>query len=202
MGPRAREKVWVVRAGDGATVGEIVTRMREDAGRAVAEGRVFVGRRRVTTAALAVTVGDEVKVGAPPAVGGAKSAATRVRFVEGGLIGTVKEAGIPTVPDHAGASHSHVALVARELGRDAGSLHVTSRLDREVSGVVLFAGDLATASLLRRAREEGVYERRYLALAASRTLAEAGTWDGAIGAGRDPRHRAVGGADAKASRTR
>ena len=61
--PRApRQKRWVVREGDGRTVAEIVRRAGEQE-RAVEEGRVFVGRRRVTSGAEPVKAGDEVRIG-------------------------------------------------------------------------------------------------------------------------------------------
>ena len=196
-----REKLWVVRAGDGVTVGAIVTRAGEDPSRALAEGRVFVGKRRVTDPKLAVKVGDAVRIGAAAAAPSSPSKV--VRRVEGGVAFAVKEAGLPTVPDHAGAAHSLVALVARELGLAPEALVVTSRLDREVSGVVLFATTEAAAERLRAARAAGAYDRRYLALAAcAAPMPESGAWEGAIGNGKDPRHRQVDGVDAKASRTR
>lgn len=195
----AREKLWVVRPGDGETVADILARMGEEAKAAVEEGRVFVGKRRVTSAATKVAPGDAVKVG------GARPAETTkcVSFVADGVAAAIKPAGIPTVPDHAGASHSFLAAVARELGRDTGKVHVTSRLDREVSGVVLFALDEGAAGRLARAREAGTYARRYLAIAEEkRPLADEGVWDAPIGDGKDPRHRAANGPNAKASRTR
>ncbi len=197
----AREKLWVVRAGDGTTVADIVRRIGEDPVKAVAEGRVFVGKRRVSTETTKVAVGDAVKVGA---AAGRNVQLKGVLFVKDGMAATIKPAGIPTVPDHAGAAHSWVASVARELGRDPASLHVTSRLDREVSGVVVFALEAAAAERLKRARDEGAYARRYVALAFAEAgaLAEEGSWDAPIGAGKDARHRAAFGADAKASRTR
>ena len=85
---------------------------------------------------------------------------------------------------------------------------VTSRLDREVSGVVVFATTPEAEGRLRRAREEGRYARRYVAIAAAPadTLINVdqhgvGVWDAPIGAGKDPRHRAALGADAKEART-
>ncbi len=202
---RAREKLWVVRAGDGETVAAIVRRAGDDPAHAVAEGRVFVGKRRITDPSAKVAVGDAVRIGAPAEAtrSSARGAVRWVRWEKSGLVFAAKEAGLPTVPDHGGASHSLVAQVARELACEPGALHVTSRLDREVSGVVLFARDEAAAERLRRAREEGTYTRRYVAIAAcARPLPDAGAWDGAIGAGKDARHRAVGGDDAKPSRTR
>lgn len=230
----ARAKRWVVREGDGSDVAAIVRRMGEDPALAIAEGRLFVGPRRVSRGDQRVGPGDEIRVGrgslgtasrgpGAPRVGAAPAsrdaevapvsapslAAPVVLFERGGVLACVKPAGMPTVPDHDGASSSLVSVAARESGHDPADLRVTSRLDREVSGVVLFATTPAAEERLRVARAEGLYTRRYVALgcgaAALRGAAaqrEEGVWREAIGRGRDPRHRAVAGLEAKAAETR
>ncbi|MBX3201460.1 MAG: RNA pseudouridine synthase [Labilithrix sp.] len=116
----------------------------------------------------------------------------------------MKPAGLPTVPDRAGSAHALVAVVARAIGRKTEELRITSRLDREVSGVVVFALDAAAEERLRTARAAGRYQRRYLALAAAeaRTLGDAGVWVAPIGRAGDPRLRAARGHDAKVATTR
>lgn len=193
-------KIWVVRAGEGQTAIEIVRRAGE--GReAIADGRVFVGKKRVAREDHPVKVGETVRIGtARPA---ADTPSIEILFVEAGLAACVKPAGLPTVPDHAGSSRSLVALAAKALGKRAGDLRVTSRLDRDVSGAVVFALDDAAEERLKRARAEGRYERRYIALAAAaRPLAEEGIWDAPIGRAADPRLRRARGLEAKESRTR
>ena len=54
------EKVWVVRPGDGDTLAAIVRRAGEPD--AIAEGRAFVGKQRVTKD-RPVKVGDRVRIG-------------------------------------------------------------------------------------------------------------------------------------------
>jgi RluA family pseudouridine synthase len=164
----------------------------------VRDGRVFVGTRRVRREEEPVQAGDVVHV-SPPREGRVEQ--VRVLAQTADLVAVDKPAGIPTIPDHAGAAHALVALVARALGIDSARLHPTSRLDRDVSGVVFFALTKAAAERLKRAREEGAYERRYLAIAARAPSPERGTWDAPIGRARDPRLRAVGGRDAVASST-
>ncbi|HEY8076893.1 MAG TPA: RluA family pseudouridine synthase [Labilithrix sp.] len=190
-------KRWVVREGDGATVREILARMREGEG-AIEEGRVFLGKKRVSRGDAPVRAGDEVRLGAPEAAHAEKA----ILFVEDGIAATIKPAGIPTVADHAGASHAFVAVVAREIGRPASDLRVTSRLDREVSGVVLFALDAAAETRLREARAAGAYARRYVAVARGTPATGHGVWREPIGRGKDARHRAADGADAKEAETR
>jgi 23S rRNA pseudouridine1911/1915/1917 synthase len=166
--------------------------------RAVQEGRVFVGRRRVKSSGEPVKAGDVVEV-APPreAIAG-----VRVLFEEDDLVAVDKPAGMPTIADHGGASHALVAVAARALGVDPESLHATSRLDRGVSGVVVFARTKAAAERLMQARAAGTYERRYLALAARAPVPANGTWDAPLGRARDPRLRQVNGRDPVAATTR
>lgn len=194
----------MVRPGDGRTVADIVRRAGESPA-AIEEGRVFVGKKRVTRAEQPVTAGDAVRIGPgrpPESSHGAPK--VEILFHEGGLVACVKPAGLPTVPDHAGSVHSLVAIVARSLGAKTEDLRVTSRLDRDVSGVVVFALDPAAEERLRTARAEGRYQRRYIALALTPAgaLASEGIWDAPIGRAPDPRLRAVRGPDAKEATTR
>lgn len=189
---------WVVRPGDGVTVGEILARAAADAG-ALEDGRVFVGPRRVKRASERVRTGDVVQVAAPRVVAGPD---VTILLHADDLIAADKPAGIPTIPDHAGASHALVALVARALAIDVSRLHPTSRLDRDVSGVVVFALSAAARGRLADARERGVYDRRYVALATKAPDPDRGAWDFPIGRARDPRLRVVAGRDPVHARTR
>lgn len=187
-------KVWVVRKTDPKTLGEILALAGETRA-AIDEGRVFVGKKRAAKD-QPVREGDAIKIG--PRV---ESPAIELLFDERGVIACVKPAGLPTVPDHAGAAHSLVALVEKQTG--AKGLRVTSRLDREVSGVVLFARDEAAETRLREARAKGEYHRRYVAIGIGRGEAgRSGTWDVPIGRAKDPLLRRAGGDDAKAAVTR
>jgi 23S rRNA pseudouridine955/2504/2580 synthase len=109
---------------------------------------------------------------------------------------------MPTIADHDGAAHALVAATARALDVDPARLHPTSRLDRGVSGVVVFALTKAAAERLARARTEGTYERRYLAIAARAPEPSRGTWDAPLGRAKDARLRMVGGRDPIAASTR
>ncbi len=189
---------WTVRPGDGSTVREVLARAGADAD-AVRDGRVFVGRTRVRSDEERVEVGDELSI-APrqESTGGDVTVLAK----EGDLIAVAKPAGIPTIPDHGGASHSLVARVAKTLGLEAVRVHPTSRLDRDVSGVVVFALSKAAGERLMEARALGRYERRYLALAKQAPAPARGTWDSPIGRGKDPKLRVVNGRDAVPATTR
>jgi 23S rRNA-/tRNA-specific pseudouridylate synthase len=190
----------VVRPGDGATVRAVLARAGADPD-AVREGRVFVGLRRVRRDDEPVRPGDELSVARRPSVPGSGAAQLLLRTPD--LVAADKPAGMPTIPDHEGAAHAFLARVAHAAGLAPSRLHPTSRLDRDVSGVVVFALTRAAAQRLASARAEGRYERRYVAIASGASgLPERGTWDGPIGRASDPRLRAVGGRDAVPASTR
>jgi 23S rRNA pseudouridine1911/1915/1917 synthase len=189
---------WIVRPADGCTVREVLSRAGADDG-AVGDGRVFVGRRRVRRGDEPVRGGDVLSIAART-VDVDRTATLLVHA--GDLVAADKPAGIPTIPDHAGSSHALMAAVARALGVDSGRVHATSRLDRDVSGVVLFALSREAAARLARARTEGAYERRYVALAVRAPAAERGTWDTPIGRAPDARLRMAHGRNPVAAETR
>ena len=188
---------WVVRQGDGTTVGEVLARAGADT-LALREGRVFVGRRRAKRPDEPLAPDDVVEVADPrePPVG------ARVLLRTDDLVAVDKPAGVPTIADHGGGAHALVSLTAKELRVDPSRLHPTSRLDRDVSGVVVMALTAAAARRLAEARSRGTYLRRYVAIGSRAPSAEAGSWDAAIGRASDPRRRKVDGRDAVAAATR
>jgi RluA family pseudouridine synthase len=165
---------------------------------AVLDGRVFIGRRRAVSHEDAVRPGDEVFVA--PSV--ERAIEVTLLAEEDGLVAADKPAGLSTIPDHDGASSSLLALVARALGTPTSALHPTSRLDRGVSGVVVFARTAQAALRLRTARERGTYGRRYVAISAASPPLANGEWDAAIGRANDPRHRSASGRHAVRALTR
>jgi 23S rRNA-/tRNA-specific pseudouridylate synthase len=109
---------------------------------------------------------------------------------------------MPTIADLAGAAHALDAAVARALGVPKERIHPTSRLDRDVSGVVVFALSRSARERLHQARERGTYDRRYVAIASRAPQPERGSWDAPIGRARDPKLRTAHGKDAVPSLTR
>ncbi|MDP9035335.1 MAG: RluA family pseudouridine synthase [Myxococcota bacterium] len=189
---------WTVRDGDGATVRDILVLAGADMD-ALCDGRVFVGPRRAQNPRERVAIGDIVEIAPAKRV---SAAALRILIEAGDLVAVDKPAGTPTIADHGGAAHALVAWTARSLGIEASHLHPTSRLDRDVSGVVFFARTRAAAERLSGARRTGSYDRRYVAIAARADIPDRGTWDERIGRAADPRLRTVRGREAVAATTR
>ena len=192
-----KQKTWVVRAGDGNVVDDIVVHLGADA-LALDEGRVFVGRKRASRG-IAVRLGDEVHLHVRDAAAGV---VVTILHREAGILAVDKPAGISTIPDERDAASSLLHRAAHAAGVDPRTLHPTSRLDRGVSGVVLFAEDAAARARLKEARTAGWYIRRYVAIATRAPISETGSWNARIGRARDPKKRAVEGRDATFALTR
>lgn len=166
------------------SLGEVLAAMTVDVV-AIAEGRVFCGPRRAQRVDERVRTGEEVQVHDAPA-----AIVLPDPFVlhhERGILVVDKPAGISTIPDVMTARGTLVDLAARAVSISRDKLHPTSRLDREVSGVVTFALDERARDALQRARDAGLYARRYLAIATGE--AAPGPWQWAIGRARDPKLR-------------
>lgn len=191
-------RLYVVRPGERISLAGVLAALGEDV-RAVAEGRVFVGRNRASDPHKVLSQGDEVNV--------AREAkridiALPVLFEDHAFVAIAKPIGIPTVPGLQGARHSVVGMLAHARGIPASALIATSRLDQDVSGVVTFAKTSAAAEHIAQARSEGRLSRRYVALATKAPSTSRGEWDGAIGRHANKMLRAIGGPDAKPSRSR
>jgi len=76
--------------------------------------------------------------------------------------------------------------VVKALDATAPHLHPTSRLDRQVSGIVTFARTRRANHHVLRTRTQGRYQRQYLGLARAGCLQERAIWTWPIGL--DPRH--------------
>ena len=189
-------KSWVVGAGSHVVVDEVVRAMGE-AEEALADGRVFIGRVRARAGAP-VSEGDEVTVHAAPK----QAHGVQILRAVGGIVAALKPAGIPTIADHRGRVVSVVAAVARALDLPESRVHTTSRLDADVSGVVVLATTDAAREHLALARQRGKYARLYVALCTTAPVAGSGTWSEPIGRGRDPRLRAINGLEAVQAETR
>lgn len=93
-----------------------------------------------------------------------------------------KPSGIPTTSPN---DETTLVSLVQALDPRAPRLHPSSRLDAEVTGVVIFARTAAATEHLLAARKAGAYERVYFGLAARAPEPDAGEWRGAIA--HDPR---------------
>lgn len=99
-----------------------------------------------------------------------------VLYEDGRLLAVEKPAGVPVIPERLGTGSLRAELEAA-LGR---KLYVVHRLDRETSGVLVFAKDAAAHAYLNARFEEREVSKRYLAVALGRLPDGAGTIDAPI----------------------
>jgi 23S rRNA pseudouridine1911/1915/1917 synthase len=100
-------------------------------------------------------------------------------------VAIAKPAGLATIPGRAEAD-SVLERIARQLGlRASGSsdprVRVVHRLDKETSGVLLFAKHTAAQRHLSHQFQNNAVSKEYLALVRGRPAAEEGEIDGSIG---------------------
>jgi 23S rRNA-/tRNA-specific pseudouridylate synthase len=187
---------WIVQPGDGP-LSTLLVRVCPDDPRALAEGRVFLGPRRLRDPSEQPAAGDEILV-YPPRPDGDEEPALLDR--QPGLLALSKPAALPTIADHRG-DRCLLTWAAETLKLRLSDLHPTSRLDVGVSGVVLVATTAEARARLVRAREEHTYRRRYVALATRAPDPPTGRWAWPLGRASDPRLRAVNGRDPESAET-
>jgi 23S rRNA-/tRNA-specific pseudouridylate synthase len=179
-------------------LGDVLPRLGAGAEAALAEGRIFVGRRRAANKDTRVSAGDEVVMYPSRAISGDSP---QILAESEGMIAVYKPASIPTIADQHGSSSALQEQVAVLLGVATSKLHPASRLDVGVSGLVVFASTPSARDWLASARRAGSYSRRYVGIASAPATPANGSWTWPIGRASNRRLRAVGGADARAAQT-
>ena len=91
--------------------------------------------------------------------------------IDSSIVVATKEAGVPAQPDPSGDP-----AVSQMLEEQYGApIHVVHRIDRPVSGLILYARSRKAAALLSGAFKRGEIQRKYWAIVCSSPPAEAGT---------------------------
>jgi 23S rRNA-/tRNA-specific pseudouridylate synthase len=178
------------------TVDAVLPRLGAGAEEALAEGRIFIGKKRASRGQV-VRAGEEIWLYPPRP---APRVPPRILLERDGVVAVDKPPEMATVADHRGATGTLETEVARMLGRTT-PLTATSRLDVGVSGVVLFAADDDARHRLAKARDEGRYLRHYVAIAVRAPSPERGKWSSPIGRARNPRLREAHGKEAVRAET-
>jgi 23S rRNA pseudouridine1911/1915/1917 synthase len=138
---------------------------------AIARGKVRIDGVVCTEPATPIAGGTLVELvpSAPRPEGDARLSAETLVHVDRDLVVVKKPAGISTVPFHPGERGTLVdlvrALLTRLRGRAESTLGVVQRLDKETSGLLVFARNLGAKRQLAQQFRRHSIERRYLALA-------------------------------------
>lgn len=195
-------KRWVASAA--TTLGEVLVQIGLDeitARQALTDGRIFVGRMRARSFDDRVAISDEVLVHEARAQVTLPDPFVLLRAR--GVVAVDKPSGMPTVPDLEGVSGTLIEATARAISRPIDTLHATSRLDRDVSGVVTFAEDERARARLADARARDAYRRLYLAIGTGDLARDRDRWTWGVARDRDPmRRKAVDDDSGKASSSR
>ncbi len=158
---------------------------RGEARRALDAGGVFLDGRRCKVAGRTVRSGQRVVVNL--AEGGREAALAqpleraRLLYADAELAAVDKPAGVPAQPTLTSDRGTLPELVSALLGTPVTLVH---RLDRETSGVTVFARSAAAAAALSEAFRAGGPEKTYLALCARPPAPSDGRVDAPLG--KDP----------------
>jgi len=140
---------------------------RGEARRVLDAGGVFLEGRRCKVASRLVRAGQSVVVNLAEGGGAASPPApldrARLIYADGEIVAVDKPAGVPAQPTLTTDRGTLPELVAALLGSPVTLVH---RLDRETSGVTVFARTRAAAAALAEAFRTGEPEKTYLALCA------------------------------------
>jgi 23S rRNA pseudouridine1911/1915/1917 synthase len=136
----------------------------------VAAGRVTVDGIPAADPALRPDPGQRVEIAAAAAAKPAGEPEIRILHADADLAVVTKPVGLLTVP-FAGDEHdtllarARVILRRREGGDASPTLRAVQRLDKETSGVLVFARNIPAQRELQRQLAAGELTRRYLAVA-------------------------------------
>ncbi|MCX7822021.1 MAG: RluA family pseudouridine synthase [Syntrophobacterales bacterium] len=82
-------------------------------------------------------------------------------YEDGNLITISKPSGIPSIPERRPTGNDLLSILSRERGE---KFYVVHRLDKDVSGIILFAKDKETHRIMNRFFELRLIEKTYIAL--------------------------------------
>jgi 23S rRNA pseudouridine1911/1915/1917 synthase len=146
-----------------------------DARTLVSRGKVKIGGVVVTEVERRVSGGDAIEIDPHAAAPKKKALLDRsaLVYVDPHVVVVDKPAGISTVPFEPGERGTLDQLVAALLPRPRGkgppaTLGVVQRLDKETSGLIVFARSFASKKILASQLRAHTMHRRYLALAHGR----------------------------------
>lgn len=149
----------------------------------LAQGRVLVGGRVVRRGDVPLAPDDRVELGAPP--GPSFPAGLGLVHEDADLIVVDKPPGLLTIATERERERTAYRLLADYVGSygalrgrtegGAPRLFIVHRLDRETSGLLVFAKSATAKRGLQRQFETRTVERRYLAVVEGRVADERGT---------------------------
>src|SRR5512140_1518243 len=170
------DPIRIVRALAALYPGETASRLK----RAVIEGQVTVNGAVVDDPGALVTAGDAVLFDANRKVRRKVDTSRTVLFEDEDAVAVVKPAGLLTHPTEAKEKDSLLSRVstwAAKRGNGRAYISVVHRLDKETSGVLVFARSRAGLVSLQGQLRSHTVDRRYLAVVEGNLEGERGTFD-------------------------
>jgi 23S rRNA-/tRNA-specific pseudouridylate synthase len=170
---------WVVDEGDGEAVADVLSRLRRDGIAALDGARVFLNGRP-TEGREPIERGDRIDV--YPRRQPSRTGELVVLAQRDGVVMVDKPAGLATETTRQGQDSVVTKLIEQLNG---GRPHAATRLDVQVSGVVLCCLGRDASRRVRAWRDGAQLVRSYWAIAASHEIPDSGTWEVPLGRTQD-----------------
>jgi 23S rRNA pseudouridine1911/1915/1917 synthase len=163
--------------------------------RAIEEGAVWQGRRRLRRLSMPVEAGQLIELNRETAPE-QPLPVLRILYEDAALVAVDKPAGLPSQATLSSDRRDALAIASQQIGRELRTVH---RLDAGTSGVLLLVKNHAAASALAAQFREGTARKIYRAICCGRLPHDAGQIDLPIQADRRPGSQrvSVGGAPAQ-----
>ncbi len=167
-----------------SVVQQLLKLSQQQAVKIIHDGGVRVNGRVVPRPQTMLEAGDRLEVAyepevkPAPAARGETSAPLEIIFQDEHLLVVNKPPALLTVPTPRREANTLISLLSRKLVRDrtGAEAFVVHRLDRGVSGLLVFGKRLDVAKALRDQFEQRKPERKYVALVAGHLAEESGTF--------------------------
>ncbi len=163
MATASRERHFVVAASGPFELTSILDTLAPGDANALREGRVFIDGQRANAGALSVAVGSRVTWVAARTANTTSDLGFAILDRYEDLLVVEKPAAWISEPDRTGRTTSLRERVAEELG--VLRVHIVTRLDAGVSGLVLVAVGNAACQYASKIQQQGQLRKHYLALA-------------------------------------
>lgn len=177
--------IVVPRTLDGQRIDFVISRVlkipRRDAKHLVEQGIVALDAAKVTFGSRRVPAGARIEIHRAAAEASSPPASFGIIHEDAEIAVVDKPAGILTTGTGSGAEPTLEQL----LGRSGGKIWPVHRLDRETSGVVVFARNAQSAGRLERAFRHRRVNKSYLGIVEGRMPARKGVFRGRLAPDRD-----------------
>ncbi len=136
----------------------------------LAHRQVWVGKQIETQFDFPLLAGNEVSVSAERPAEETRYRGLRILFEDSSVIVIEKEAGLLSIASAKDSIHTAYSILSNHVKREnpQNRIFIVHRLDRDTSGVMMFAKSEKVQTILQKDWQENVSERTYVAIVEGR----------------------------------